>query len=136
MLPFQQFTGMPLTIAQLGSGDSFQPFKTVEDYRNWLARIKAFSIWADSSIVNFKAGQSKGVVLPASLVKKTIPQLQSMIVEDPEKSLFYGPVNKFPSSFTEQQKAELKQQYIDAINTDIIPSYKKLAVFLEKEYLP
>lgn len=136
MLPFQQFTGMPLTIAQLGSGDSFQPFKTVEDYRNWLARIKAFSIWADSSIVNFKAGQSKGVVLPASLVKKTIPQLQSMIVEDPEKSLFYGPVNKFPSSFTEQQKAELKQQYINAINTDIIPSYKKLAVFLEKEYLP
>lgn len=136
MLPFQQFTGMPLTIAQLGSGDSFQPFKTVDDYRNWLARVKAFTVWTDSAIDNFKTGLSNGVVLPASLVKKTIPQLQSMIVEDPEKSLFYGPVNKFPSSFTDQQKAELKQQYIDAINNDIISSYKKLATFLEKEYLP
>lgn len=136
MLPFQQFTGMPLTIAQLGSGDSFQPFNTVEDYHNWLSRIKAFTVWTDSAIDNFKIGLSKGVVLPASLVKKTIPQLQSMVVDEPSKSLFYGPVNKFPSSFTEQQKAKLTTQYIDAIKNDIIPSYKKLAVFLEKEYLP
>lgn len=136
MLPFQQFTGMPLTIAQLGSGDSFQPFNTVEDYRNWLSRIKAFTIWTDSAIVNFKKGAAVGFVLPASLVKKTIPQLQSMIVEEPAESLFYGPLNKFPSSFTEQQKAELKQLYMDAITNDIIPSYKKLAVYLEKEYLP
>lgn len=136
MLPFQQFTGMPLTIAQLGSGDSFQPFKTVKDYQNWLSRIKGFTVWTDSAIVNLRRGVQKGVVLPASLVKKTIPQMQSMIVEEPSESLFYGPVNKFPASFTDQQKDELKQQYIEAIQNDIIPAYKKLAVYLEKEYLP
>ncbi|MGV3705800.1 MAG: DUF885 domain-containing protein [Arcticibacter sp.] len=136
MMPFQQFTGMPLTIAQLGSGDSYQPFKTVEDYQNWLSRVKAFDVWTDSAITNFRTGLKNGVVLPASLVKKVIPQLESMLVEDSTKNLFYGPLKKFPASFTEQQKTELTQQYISAIQDDIIPSYRKLAVFLQKEYLP
>src|SRR5206468_6351041 len=34
-IPFNQFYGMPLTIAQLGSGTVIQPFKTVTDYDDW-----------------------------------------------------------------------------------------------------
>ncbi len=32
MIPFQQFWGLPITMGQLGAGESFQPFKTVKDY--------------------------------------------------------------------------------------------------------
>ena len=38
LTPFNQFTGMPLTIGQFGSGTVIQPFKTVKDYENWLQR--------------------------------------------------------------------------------------------------
>lgn len=136
LLPFNQFTGLPITLAQLGSGDGFQPFKTVEDYQNWLLRVKAFGPWTDSAIANMRKGISKGVVFPAALVQKMIPQMQAMVVVDPAKSVFYGPLNKFPASFTARQKEELKAQYIQMIQKDVVPAYQKLVVFLQKEYLP
>ena len=56
----------------------------------------AFSAWTDSAIVYFKKGIESNYVLPATLVKKMIPQMEAMVVTDATKSLFYGPVNKFP----------------------------------------
>ena len=46
--PFTQFGGLPLTMGQLGSGKSFQPFKTVKAYDDFLKRIHAFSVWSDT----------------------------------------------------------------------------------------
>ena len=37
-IPFSQFGGLPLSLGQLGSGDGNQPFKTVQDYDNWIKR--------------------------------------------------------------------------------------------------
>ena len=136
MIPFQQFWGLPITMGQLGSGESFQPFKTVQDYRNWLGRVKGFSVWTDSAIANFKKGMKAGVVLPKPLVKKMIPQMEAMIVADPEKSLFYGPIKKFPKDFTDQDKTDLAAAYKEAITKEIVPSYKKLRDFLQNDYLP
>ena len=136
MMPCQQFWGLPLTMGQLGSGESFQPFKTAEDYRNWLSRVDGFAVWVDSAIVNFRKGMKAGVVLPKSLVRKMIPQMESMIVDDPTKSLFYNPVAHFPEKFPEDDKPALTEAYKQAIVSKISPSYKKLAVFLKTEYLP
>ncbi|RYY15583.1 MAG: DUF885 family protein, partial [Cytophagaceae bacterium] len=64
MLPFQQFWGLPISMGQFGSGQSIQPFKTVQDYDNWLGRVQGFTVWADSAIGNFRRGMRAGVVLP------------------------------------------------------------------------
>ncbi|WP_220464048.1 DUF885 family protein [Adhaeribacter radiodurans] len=43
-LPFNQFVfSLPLQFAQLGSGTGIQPFKSVQDYQNWISRATAFS---------------------------------------------------------------------------------------------
>ncbi len=34
-MPFNQFGGLPLTLGQLGSGQSAQPFHTSKDYEGW-----------------------------------------------------------------------------------------------------
>ncbi|MBC8053634.1 MAG: DUF885 domain-containing protein [Sphingobacteriaceae bacterium] len=136
MIPFQQFTGLPLMMGQLGSGEGFQPFKNPEDYKNWLGRIDGFSVWVDSAIVNFRKGIKAGVVLPKPLVEKMIPQLEAMAVTDPTKSLFYSPVTRFPDKFQYKDTASIKQAYKQAIVDKISPSYKKLATFLKSEYLP
>lgn len=135
-MPFNQFYGLPLTLGQLGSGTSAQPFKTVKNYENWLKRMAAFSVWADTAIGNFKKGIAAGIVLPKSLVIKVIPQLQGMVVTDPKKSLFYGPINLMPKDFSAADKARLTKEYENAIMTIIVPTYKKLGDFLQTEYLP
>ena len=135
-IPCQQFWGLPLTMGQLGSGTGNQPFKTVKDYDNWLQRASQFSVWTDSAIVYFKKGMEANYVLPAVLVKKMIPQLDAMQVDDAAKSLFYGPITKMPSGFNDEDKKRLTQAYVNLINQQLLPSYKKLGAFLKNDYLP
>jgi len=135
-LPFNQMFALPLTIGQLGSGTGAQPFKTVKDYEDWLKRVSAFSVWADTAIGNFRKGVSAGIVLPKALVVKMIPQMQSMVVASPEQSLFYGPIKLMPSNFSAADKQKLTDEYRNAITAVIVPTYKKLGDFLKNEYLP
>lgn len=138
MMPTNQFNGLPLTLGQYGSGEGIQPFKTVKDYDDWIARVHGFVAWTDGAIDNFKKGAKAGVVLPKALVTKMIPQLRAkdIVVTDPTKSLFYGPIKRMPDSFSAADKERLTAAYKKMILTDIAPSYRKLADFLEREYLP
>jgi uncharacterized protein (DUF885 family) len=135
-IPFQQFWGLPITMGQLGSGEGFQPFKTEKDYTDWLSRLKQFSIWCDSAIVQFDKGIAHQYVLPKSLVIKMIPQMEAMTVKDTSKNIFYGPIKKFPADFTSELKNSLTQKYTQAIDSFIIPSYQKLASYFKDKYLP
>ncbi|HEV8286324.1 MAG TPA: DUF885 domain-containing protein [Chitinophagaceae bacterium] len=135
LTPFSQFTGMPLTIGQFGSGTVIQPFKTVKDYENWLKRASRFSAWADSAIVYFRKGMAEGIVLPKTLVIKMIPQMEAFVTTDPTKSVFYGPITNMPASFDSVDKERLTAAYIKLINERLMPSYQKLADFLKNEYL-
>lgn len=135
-LPFNQMFALPLTIGQLGSGTGAQPFKTVKNYEDWLKRVAAFSIWADTAIGNFKKGMQSGIVLPKALVVKMVPQMQGMVVANPEQSLFYGPIKLMPKDFSPEDQKRLTEAYKNAIQTVIVPTYKKLGDFLQNEYLP
>ncbi|WP_227698993.1 DUF885 domain-containing protein [Spirosoma radiotolerans] len=135
-IPFNQFTGLTLSFGQLGSGEGSQPFKTVKDYDDWLKRVSAFSVWGDTAITAFRKGIATGRVLPKSLVVKMIPQMTDLVVSDPTKSLFYGPIKKLPSTFSAADKDRLTAAYKKAISEQIVPTYQKLGTFLTTEYLP
>ncbi|KAA9338151.1 DUF885 domain-containing protein [Hymenobacter busanensis] len=136
MLPYQQFWGLPITMGQYGSGEGVQPFKTPEDYDNWLGRVRGFSVWADTAISNMRQGMKAGVVLPKTLVQKMIPQMNDLVVTDPTKSLFYGPINKLPASFSAADKQRITEAYRTAIMNELVPTYRRLGQFLQTEYLP
>lgn len=135
-IPFQQFWGLPLSMGQLGSGTGNQPFKTVKDYDDWLSRAARFLVWADSSIAYFRKGIAANYVLPKALVVKMIPQMEAMQTTDATKSLYYGPVQKFPDGINDADKKRLTAAFTKLINEQLIPSYKRLGDFLKNEYLP
>ena len=136
MMPINQFWGLPLTLGQFGSGEGTQPFKTVQDYDNWLGRVRGFTVWADSAIGNMRRGMKAGVVLPRALVVKMIPQMEALVVTDAAKSLFYGPIDRFPKDFSVADRKRLSSAYQEAILTQLVPTYKKMGDFLKNEYLP
>ncbi len=134
--PLNQFQSAHLIFGQLGSGSVIQPFKTVKDYEDWLKRVAVFPAYTDSAIIYFKKGITEGYVLPKAVVTKMIPQMQSMATADAKQSLFYGPITLLPATFSEADKKRLTENYIRAITEQITPSFKKLADFLQNEYLP
>lgn len=135
-IPSNQFNSFELSMGQLGSGTGAQPFKTVKDYENWISRAKKYAVWTDSTIVYFRKGISDGIVLPKALVVKMIPQLKALQKEDVTTSVFYGPINLLPKTFSEEDKKRLTEEYKNLITTYINPSYKKLENFIREEYLP
>ncbi|OYU93923.1 MAG: DUF885 domain-containing protein [Bacteroidetes bacterium B1(2017)] len=135
-IPFNQFYSVPLTVAQYGSGNVVQPFKTYLDYQNWIERASRLPAWADSAIVYFRKGMAENYVLPKLLTEKAIKQMESFVVEDSSKSVFYGPIKNLPPDFTEAQKAEMTAAYKSLISEKLVPTYAKLAGFLKNEYLP
>lgn len=136
--PFTQFQGLPLDFPLLGSGEGIQPFENEEDYENWLKRMQQFPKWMEVAEDNFREGIEHNMVLPKVLVLKMISQMNAheIISTDMNENIFYGPIRKFPKRITPVAKIRLTKAYKDVILNKIIPAYRKMAVFLEKEYLP
>src|SRR5450755_486842 len=135
-MPFNQFEGTPLFLGQMGSGSGIQPFNTVEDYNNWIKRAAKFQAWTDSAIVYFRKGIVNGYILPRCLVEKMIPEMQNMVTPDITKSIFYTPIILIPSSVPAADKARITFDLSKVIAGVLMPSYQKLADFLQNEYLP
>jgi uncharacterized protein (DUF885 family) len=136
LLPLNQFYSTPNSFAQLGSGNGMQPFKTVQDYDNFLKRIDGFVAWTDQALVNMRDGIRRGYTLPKILAERTLPQLQAHIVPKAEDSLYWGPVRNMPADFSAADRERLTLAYRAAIETRIVPSYRRLHDFMRDEYVP
>ena len=136
MMPVNQMGSLPSYVVQLGSGTGAQPFKTVKDYDNWLARGARLPAVFDSAIGNMRAGMAAGVVQPRALMEKVVPQLDALIKDTPEETLLWGPIKTMPASFSAADKARLTAAYREMIGEQVLPAYRKLRAFIADEYLP
>ena len=135
LTPIDQMWTQQLTIGQFASGSSSQPFKTVDDYKNWINRLDGYLLWMDSAEKRMAEGIQTGYVLPKSLIQKVLPQLQAMANPNIDEHLFFTPIHNFPANFSEEEKEELTILYKNYINDKIVPSYAKLHKFMSTDYL-
>jgi len=136
LIPFQQFWGTHLTMAQFAGGTSAQPFNTPEDYKNFISRMDSYGTWLDSAMVYMKKGIEKGVVLPKALTQKIIPQFEEIITPKVEDNLFYTTIKTMPKSFSTTQQEQIQKEYTIVITQKLMPRYAKMVDFLKNEYLP
>jgi uncharacterized protein (DUF885 family) len=137
LLPIDQMMfSTPLLLASLANGQSSQPISTPNEYRVFLARLKELTPWLDQAIVNMRAGIKAGIVLPKALVIAAIPQYRKLASSTPDANLFYAPIDNLPAGFSEGEKRTLTAQYRQEIEKRLNPAARRLADFLEKEYLP
>lgn len=135
-IPMNQFYSTVISMIQLGSGESAQPFNSVEDYNNWLARLDGFINWLELAQQRMDEGVESKVVLPRVLVERIIPQLEAQLVQEPQQSLFYSPITNLPSSISKEDAATLTADYIKVIGERLLPALEQLKNYFEITYLP
>jgi len=135
MLPVNQMGSIASYAVMLGSGTSAQPFKTVKDYDNWLARGRRLPVLIDTEIANMREGIAAGVVQPRVVMEKVLPQLDAIITAKPEDSQFWGPIANLPADFSAEDKARLTEAYRGMIADAVMPALKKERDFIANEYL-
>ncbi|TQV86385.1 DUF885 domain-containing protein [Aliikangiella coralliicola] len=136
LVPINQMYGFHNFFAQLGSGQSAQPFKNEQDYRDFIKRSVGFAKWMDSAIEAMRRGIQQNIVQPRPIVAKVIPQLKTHLISDVSESLFYGPLKKLPDTIDESSRSQLIKDYEDNIRQVIIPAYQRMYDFMQSEYLP
>ena len=135
MVPVNQMDSTASLAVQFGSGSGAQPFKTVQDYDNWLKRGARIPVLFDTEIANMKQGIAAGVVQPRVLMEKVVPQLDALIKDKPEDTLFWGPITNMPKEFSDADKKRLTDAYRTMIADQLMPAYRKLRAFINDEYL-
>ena len=136
LIPINQFYNLAGRLAMLGSGESAQPFNTVQDYENWALRMEQIPRLFEQAIANMKEGVEKNIVQPRVLIEKAIPQITAHIDDNADNTLFWAPIANMPESVTESEAKQLQQRYKQVLSDTVMPAYKKLATYLKEEYLP
>jgi uncharacterized protein (DUF885 family) len=136
LMPIAPSGGLPSLMAQFGSGTGAQPFATVRDYDNWLRRLDAYVIWLDRAVVSLRRGLSRGYVLPRVVVARMLPPLGAIADAPVDESLFMRPVQAFPAGMPAAEQGRLHRAYREAIAARVIPAYRRLYEFLQRDYLP
>ncbi|KQV60513.1 hypothetical protein ASC95_03420 [Pelomonas sp. Root1217] len=136
MQPISQIGGLPSFLAQMGTGQSIQPFKTTKDYDDWLKRLALAVPLFDGSIANMRDGLKAGVTQPRAVMEKVLPQLTALAVTDPEKSLFWGPIKNFPEAVPAADRERITAEMRKLLSTGVLPAYARLLAFVRDEYMP
>lgn len=136
LLPLDQMESLPVEVANNSTGQGTQPLHTVKDYRAYLNRLDQLGPWIDQAIANMREGMKKGVVLQKAAMVSTLPQFQQLVAAKAEDSIYYAPVKHFPAGFSSADKTSLTAAYQATVGGKLNPAVKRLADFLEHEYLP
>ena len=111
-------------------------FETIKDYDDWIARLRAFPAYMDQTMTLMREGMARRIVLPKVIMQRVPAQIDKQIVNTPQESLFYKPFKRFPASIPIPEQERLMREASAAINTGVIPAYKRFKRFFVEEYLP
>jgi len=136
LLPLNQMDALPVTLANYSSGQQAQPLSTVKDYQAYLSRLNQLGPWIDQAIANMREGMKRGVVQPKAIMQSALPQFKQLVAAKPEDSIYYTPVKNFPAGFSAADKKKLAAGYRGTIAGKLNPALKRLADFIEHDYLP
>ena len=116
--------------------DASKPFDDVAGYRRYVARLRDIPRYFDEQIVNMRAGLARGFSVPRATLTGRDRSVAAFIVDDPEKSSFYKPFEKFPSNIPAAERQALRSEARAAIQQSVMPAYRKLLGFIRVEYIP
>ncbi len=111
-------------------------FATVKDYEDWIARLNAFPVYMDQTLALMREGKANGMLWSKQVLVRVPAQLDKHIGEDAEQSPFYSPLKKFANEIPEAERSRLREAAKTAIRNNVVPSFKKLKLYFENEYLP
>ncbi|HEV7923476.1 MAG TPA: DUF885 domain-containing protein [Thermoanaerobaculia bacterium] len=132
-MPVNQMGGIHLFAAQF---PSFLSFTSVKDYDDYITRMKKFPVTIDQTIATMRKGMGEKLMPPKFLLEKVTGQAQKIADQDPASTPFALPLQKFPDSIAEADRARIRNDFLGAIRTSVLPAYAKFAKFVRDEYAP
>ena len=135
-MAINHFYSAPVQLAELSSGQSAAPYRTVKDYDDGLSRLRQMPAILDRIGRRLKRAVREGQVLPKLIIDNSLVQLDAIVEPGVEGSLFYMPIKAFPEDVPGRDRERLAAAYRRVIGERVLPAYARLAATLRADYLP
>ncbi len=113
------------------------PFKTQQDYANYLAQLHDIPRYFRENIANMQAGLARGFTPPrVTLTGRDASLVPVATAKTPESTVYFKPFEKMPASIPSDDQKKLRAEAAAAIQADVIPSYAALLAFFRDDYIP
>jgi uncharacterized protein (DUF885 family) len=132
-MPVNQRDGPHLDLPAL---ISLTPFNSLQDYENYLSRLRQISRVFEQTTTNMRQGMRDGMMPPRYLLEKVSAEAENVASQTGESSPFFAPLKEFPSSVPAAEQKRLREAALSVINTEIITAYRKFATFVRQDYAP
>lgn len=119
-----------------GEWSEAMPFETLQDYRNWLSRLRALPRYISQTQALLQQGMAEKRVPPRILMERVQSQLRSLLVSKPEDSSFYKRFVTVHASVPPEQAEALRAEARTLISEQLLPAYRSFEAFFSQEYLP
>jgi uncharacterized protein (DUF885 family) len=132
-MPANQMAGPHLEFLDLVT---LTPFNDLHDYESYISRLHQIPKGLDQTMANMRQGIQDRLMPPRFLLEKVAAQAQEIASQTAEVTPFAKPVAKFPSGISANDQKRLRSAILEAINAEILPSYKRFATFVRDDYAP
>jgi uncharacterized protein (DUF885 family) len=112
------------------------PLATVKDYENYISRLRAWPRYVREQIELMRIGLRRGMTVPRATLDGYDGTISAHVVEDPAKSVFWAPFEKFPSTVPEKDRERLRGEGRAAVMEGAVVGYREFLDFFRQEYLP
>lgn len=112
------------------------PFQSVKDYEDWIERLKGIGTLVDQHIALLDLAVREGRTQPRVIMQRIPSQLALQNVAQPQDSPFYAPFRRFPDGIDAATRTRLEAAGLRAIETVVLPAYRRFTTAFEQRYLP
>ena len=109
---------------------------TYAQVKTYLNKLNAIPTYVDQHFQLLRQGLREGITQPRVIFEGYASTYDSQIVDNAEESFFYEPFENLPSTLSRTQKDSVLNAAKTAIQTNVIPQFKRIKTFFETEYLP
>jgi uncharacterized protein (DUF885 family) len=112
------------------------PFATVADYEHWTTRLRTIDRYLAQNIGLLEMAVREKRTQPRVIMERVVPQLEALITPTAETNPFYEPFKRIPESVSAADRARLQAAGKAAVESVVIPAYKKFDKFFREQYMP
>ncbi|NNF73680.1 MAG: DUF885 domain-containing protein [Flavobacteriaceae bacterium] len=113
-----------------------RPLTSYRRAKAYLLKLNAIPDYVDQHLINLREGLEKGVSQPRVIFNGYESTYDDHIVDDYKASYFYSPFLKLPDDLNEKQRDSVLEAAKEAIESKVIPQFKRIKMFFETEYFP
>src|ERR1051325_1699826 len=111
------------------------PLNTTRDYENYISRLKQWPRLVGEEISLMGMGVKRGFTVPHATLAGYDKSISAHVVDAPEKSVFWEPFTKFPTTVPEADRDRLQREGREAVMA-AVSGYKTFLDFFDNEYYP